>query len=665
MWCTVSFVALTVAVGCAHRKAIDAGDEYAEAGDWREAVAAYREAKEARPNSDTANRKLREAKQKAAARALERAEAAIGDDRYGEADRELEYVEEIDAGGERAAAVAADARSGMADAVRARIDEGKTAAAYRLHRQFGEYFPEHTDERPAREELREREFRRTDRLADEGDWEEALERLEVMAKHEPERVEALVDRRRSYRKQWADNLVGRAREHRDADRSGAAALLYAEAYRVTGDEKHFRDYRRLASGLRRDGMVAGGLRFVGAGAEGSRIRETVVEQVGDLEGLNLVGDRPGELEVTVDVEPVRCETEQVGSHTDSKRYLAGTKQVRNPLYERRRRELRRHRRDIDRLERLREQAHHTWHHKKEDLERFDRQRLQRLQERHRRLERELERHERLVAELERKVDSARRRHRRLRQCNDCPRHEVRAARDREDHLEDRLHDEERDHREGEQSLRELERDYRRMERKWKSKRRETKEARRKHERLEEKYRRALDEERRMESWLDQTPRTKTKKIWKDFEYRVREWRRRCGRRLEVRASGPGNDDETAALERTASTTDESHDGFDEYGVERDPRSFPQSRSDLVTELDSSLSEQLVARIEGALERVVAARVESQLERAGDAPHRATDRLLGAVLASGPNMDEETRRAIDSHFSEHYGVGLETLERIDR
>lgn len=285
----VLFVMFLSLVGCAHRRAIKAGDEFFERGAYREALESYRVAQEKRPASEEIILRVEDAEEELLGELLEGLYEAEGaeeiEESVVEAGRGLAWIEDA-ARVERLGEAAEDL---VKQEGRRRLGEEDFEAALRLLDQYVGFF---------------------------GEGSEEIESLDVLVRHG-----------------WLRRLEEAAQEHEEAGRNGARALVLAQADYLAFDDR----YKTLAqqavdSLLGSEGWSV----HISANLE-DRALEAAVDQVFLASWpQGIVDGRQGrDFGVDVQVRLVRAEPifeEWDELETRSGEYQSGTELVENPAY---------------------------------------------------------------------------------------------------------------------------------------------------------------------------------------------------------------------------------------------------------------------------------------------------------------------------------------------
>ena len=650
-----------MSLGCAHRQALKDGDDYAESGSWRQAVVEYREAKEARPKSEEAARKLEKARRRAIEGALERADRRIAERRYEGAASDIAYVRGLNPEHDGAGRMAEQLRREMTRDIEEATERGDAGRAYEVHRTWGELYPDETAGRPTRESIRRVVFERADRMADDGEFREALDELEVVAKNEPSRVPGLVRRRESYRTRWAERLRRRAVEQRrHPGRAGAAAVFYAAAYRVAGRKSDRRKFDKLVDSIGREIYV--GVDFRVGGNRAGSFRRAFSGRLRQIQAVELTEPQGADRIVDVEVDPAHCSESVVATEQASKRYLAGTRQVENPDYRRLQGRLEDAEYRLDRLKRRRRQAEHDLRHVRNDLDRFDEHRLRQQKERLEQIRRSKRDHVTDLREIERELQRAERRWERLRRDDDASESEVRQARREYEHLQQVFREEKYKHKEVQRELRQKEEKVGKRLRRYRRLRDKDEQLSRRYREVDAEYEDVHDRIHRLERRLSRTSPTVTEKVYETFHYEVSEWQLDCSRTVSVAVETPdGQRVDRFELMQSASTSDRAHQGFSQYGVGRDAKAYPASRDDLIASVDRELEASFGRGIRPVVAEVVRGWADEAIAEATDNPHRATDSLLGLACYAGVHLEGGQRSTIDGHLKGHYEVGLSQIE----
>lgn len=294
------FLMLLMAVGCAHRRDIRAGDEYMEAGAYRAALGHYRAAQERRPKSEPIREKVDAAEQRVLEETLRDVNDAIS-----EGDIEGAIYEAADV---------------------ARIIED----------------PDRLDELEAvieMEVIREAEF-----LFEDQEFAAALLLIDahIVAFGEPlEPVAAIQNEISTF---WEGELRSQARRYFEEDRFGGAALYYIKADFIgeiadPSAERESRGLEAIQRVQRDDGWGV----HVGSNVHDDSLQR-VVDRVFEFQFPEAIVDARQEepfgmeahIRLTI-TDPVFEDWEE--RETRSEEYQSGTRAVSNPAYEREQRNL--------------------------------------------------------------------------------------------------------------------------------------------------------------------------------------------------------------------------------------------------------------------------------------------------------------------------------------
>jgi hypothetical protein len=328
----LSFALLTV-TGCAFQNAIESGHTLVAQQHYRAALAEYERALRLDSDSDEARRLIAQI----TPYAIEEAEAdmrrELADGRYEEAVKHADYVGRLDPA--RGAKQRVVIRDLMQADLEGRLDSGQMAAAYPFALRARRLFPAMPGLDAQLERLRQHYERQADTLAAAQQFEQALGSLEVIAQHEPEQQARLAGRRATIRGQWADTVAVKAKAAEAAEELGAAAALYARAFEIAGRAAEGDAMRRIVRELRADGAFVLTMDYAGDPRRRRRVAGLSEAQIASIEGVTLTraSSEGASMRASVNASAATC-SEDVSHSTASQEYVAGTRQVPNPEYQR-------------------------------------------------------------------------------------------------------------------------------------------------------------------------------------------------------------------------------------------------------------------------------------------------------------------------------------------
>ena len=131
----------TWSIGCTYRHAVDQAHNASEAGDWRGSLAAWAEARDARPRSDDAVAGWKAARTAAIADGLASAEGAIASGEYEAALAHLDFVSSLDPDRPAVYVLRRDVRETLEAKIATAIGGGSAREAYGLAVRLRALFP--------------------------------------------------------------------------------------------------------------------------------------------------------------------------------------------------------------------------------------------------------------------------------------------------------------------------------------------------------------------------------------------------------------------------------------------------------------------------------------------------------------------------------------------
>ncbi len=644
--------------GCSFRSAIERGHDHVATGHYRAAFDDYQRALAMDPDSEEAARHAAQLRPYAIGEIRRQGLQALGRGDYeGAASRaaDLSAIDET-AGRKLTHRVASHMRA----ALEGMVLEQRYEAAYPFAVRSRRLFSAMVGQSDAFQRLRSHCFRRAERQAQAGRFDEALASLALVARHEPS-WRGEVDRRgRLVRQRWAVDVAVRAAVAEGEGKLGAAAALNGRAYEIAGRDEDAQAMGRLAALLRREGRFIVASSYHGDAPRASDLESAVALAVRDVVGLvgYAEGDEGAHLLLSADVLEPRC-TQSSRQSTAAQPYVAGHRDVANPRLAQLEAELRELRSDRAALNQAASRKRSRALGLTAKAERCLGQRLGPAEEGRRRWDTSvsattarLERARRRLARLERRLatsatdDGARRD---LEQPLDRARARVAALEAELDRATRELH--------------RAERRARKVRRACEAARREALGAEGERSAAE---RAAQAADRRLlglTAERDGTPPTVSEPILATFRYPVGHVTRLCAATVRVRQQPAWDAEQTTEILGEQRTKDQTHDAHPRHGVTADPLELPRSDAELIAELDQQVAGDLAALLRTSSRDYYRTMAKRALALVETEPDRAADLMLAFLLAAPSQLDDGTLARFQAHLTARYGLRRwQTLQR---
>lgn len=324
-------LAVSLLCGCGVQRAIASGNTFVEQREYRRALAEYERALRLNEDSDEARRLIAQIKPYA----LDEAEADVGAElangHYEQALRHVGYLRRYD--DTRAERQRERVEAQLLTHLETHIAQGEMTLAYPLAVRAQRMFPRMQGLGSVFERLRAHFHAEADHRAAAGRFQDALDSLDVIERHEPHQRAALAPHRAQIRGRWADTIVLEAQRAESADELGAAAASYGHAFEIAQRQEDGDAMRRIVRILRKDGQFELDISFAGDPNRKTALTRLATPQLTAIDGVALATDEDSlSMIASVSVGQESCsETHTTSSR--SKDYVAGTRQVPNPNYD--------------------------------------------------------------------------------------------------------------------------------------------------------------------------------------------------------------------------------------------------------------------------------------------------------------------------------------------
>jgi len=615
--------------GCAFAEAIDRGDGYATVGDWEAAQEAYEEAVRENPDNAIAIQKLEEARQYGADAEVEEGRDALAAGRWAAALEHVELAQGFVTGDAGAARLRADTLAEMIRSGTALLGSGSTLRAYELGLEARTLFPSEAAPDELVKRSREALLVQARAELDAERFESGVAVIEDVLRREPSQHRALQPLQTEFADRWSASLRKRAEAAERSGGKGSAFVLYAMASAVAGQASDRAARDRLRAVLREQGRVSVALTVEGA-AERRRESEASLQAWVVEEGGLTPATRAGKADIVVGVGfgEVRCESASV-ERVGSVQYVSGTRQVRNPEFERRRRDLieaedaleREERKELEQLESLGRLEHDLDRAYARDWDRLNRG-VEQAEAEVARAQEVLDREEDALEKLQDAREAARREGRdvtslssdarRAADNTDRARRSVREARGR-------LGEQMKALRGFRVSVERVQADVDRCREGLSRARREVLDARRG---VSRSHRALLD-----------VPPLVDEDIVSDFRYPIFDWTRTCASEVSTSVSFEGRPGRAGVRRVAATTSDSANDAHVKRGIRQDPLRFPMDDLSLTAALDRKVVAEVQQVIREALERRGRERLSEATAKLGTAREEGLTLMVVHALAA--------------------------------
>lgn len=649
-------IILALGVGCAHKQAINQANAYAEQGKWRAAYAQCQRALEIDPDSEDARACAADTRPKATNAALEDARSELRERRYAAALKHLDYVDSIHP---EPPTASRELRAAVRDAVELRLrtylDEGDMEEAYRFSGTARQLYSGARFVEDARATCREHFRQRAAQFEEQERYQDALDALGTIRTYEPERSEQVRQEQDRIKGVWARSLEADARDLVEKDRLAGAAVNYARAYELASREKTRAKLQRLTDQIR--AKTTFGVEYELDGPRdwrepiGRRIGSHLDEHV----GLARSESTPA-LEIGVELESSDCSDSATGTIRKSVEYVSGTRRVANPQYDEYEADLVEATRDLEDARQEEAELEQAYNERERAVRDFRAESVAPLK-------RELQGARTLERDLEARVQSSRQlvqqgedQLERLENDEGVSDETIAAQRMTLQTLRKDLYQKEARLQDATKKIEELESEWTRVEADLERMRRERDDLFTRHKAAERDVSRAEERVADLQRKLDTTPRTLEEDVIDTFAWDATTWRRTCKAvvQLDVAVADTEKTYGTT-LKASEATEDVSHQAYEQYGVRRDPLTFPTDDITLWKRVDTDLANQVIAKIDSHARKCWNRRIAESVDAMTDRPHFAADLLLSVYLSAPNTLEQGELSALEEHLQEHYGA----------
>ncbi len=601
--------------GCAYQKFMEQGARLEAAGDWDGAIDQYGLALEERPGDPEAAARVERLRERKADAAVARAEEAMERADYEAAMAALAEVEAIDDDRPEVYVLRARAEEELRQAFQGFLAAGQRERAYVVADRYIALFGRKTWLNVGLAELRAQLQRRASEAAAAGHYPQALELLALIARHEPDREDALASQRHAIRTAWADRHAAIASELLRGGQIGGAALSWLRAWEIAERPTDRRAAERLLERLRQEGALSYRV----------DLRDPDDRALADALGAVLAGlvptrelHRSPALIVELAPSVFHCE-EQVERSPRSTPYPAGTVQVPNPPWVEANREVEAKERELQGVKRKQDALWVVMGELTDRLAVHEGELVELLSRK---------------PGLEARVEQARH-HRDEAAAVGAPslsawEAELLARQAELDEVEERLARLQRERAPLQEELTRAERELRAL------------------------LATIPDLEADIAGLVtarDAHPRTVAREVEDTFHWELERWTRTCVGELTVRAS-PSWPTSLPVQERVrheARTEDEAHVGNPAAGVEPDPKRYPKTDAELRRDVEAQHREALRPWLEAWVDEHFQVRTTAVAIQLAEDPRRATTEALRLFLGAPERLRPEARSLIESRL----------------
>ncbi len=177
--------------------------------------------------------------------------------------------------------------------------------------------------------LRSHFYAKSDEAAAQGRFQDALDAVATVARHEPERRPEAEARAASIRERWSERLAAGSQDHEAQGRLGPALALRLRAIEVADRDLDRRAAARLGEVLASRGRLSCSLAIEGAPERVQHLEQALRAELAAIPGIDLV--RQGLIHARIDAPPPVC-TESYTVSPAAHPYVAGQRELPNPAY---------------------------------------------------------------------------------------------------------------------------------------------------------------------------------------------------------------------------------------------------------------------------------------------------------------------------------------------
>lgn len=642
--------------GCAFQNYLDRGHDHAARGDYRAALAEYDRALRHDSDSDKARRLRDQVRPYAIDQATAEMHVQLKARRYEDALAEAKYVARLDP--KKGNMLKGEILEQMMAELDNQIAEGRLETAYVFGARIDKLFPTAKGVAKRRAIIRRALYTKSESALARGDHADAIEALAPVARYDRTQARIVSKRRRDIRNAWADTLVSKAKKAESEQHNGVAAAHYARAYEVAQRPEDRAALRRLAPTLARQAAFILAVKPDKDSRRAQEVAAMLEHNAIKLSGVRLPADADGATMVAaLSAAPMACDQLATQS-TATQEYVAGSRWVANAQYERIDGQLRGAKAKAQHLANEVATERRSVKQKRAAAERC--RRLKQIPARKARdaaasardaARVEVEHHEQRIAELERRLARARRARRKKGFV-----HNRSGIRERLAHERRQLQDAKLAYAKALQKSNRA------------KKHDEYARGRCSHARYDaDKATRQLREKETFLQWaralvgqrsakLARTPEKTREDVIEEFRFPVSHVTRRCiaNSTMELKAAW----DAAPTIRKSkadASTQDDTHPAYPQYGVSSDPLQFPFSDANLIQRTDRLLVKRLLKTVQGRVVDYYEYMSDRAFEWRRDDPDAATDIMVALVLAGRTHIAKNTLARFATHMNERHGL----------
>ncbi len=318
--------------GCAYSKAMHRAEDYAEMGQWRNAVAEYELALAKKPNSEKARAGWDAAIKPAIQEATSDAESKLAAGDYEGVMQQVLYIERYypqDAGATR---LRTGVDQGLAALFESSWSGGQIETAYSAGARARDLLGGTSWSEEALTRSRTYYYDWSQKLTDQANYSDAIGVLSYVRKYEPGWNGETDAREVRIRGLWADTRVALAHKYQKKHQVGAAAAAFGGAYEVARRAEDQAAMRETVAALRSQGWFWMMLDVSGEDWRTGPILNSAVGQVQGQPGVAWANSADAaQLRVVMYPGGTRCE-DQSSKSIAQQQYISGYQDIPNPEY---------------------------------------------------------------------------------------------------------------------------------------------------------------------------------------------------------------------------------------------------------------------------------------------------------------------------------------------
>lgn len=319
------------ASGCAFGRAMREGDGLAAAGDWAAAFERYSAAVEQKPDDPEAAQARQDASERAVQAALTAADAALAAGEYEAARRHADDATAIDPDHPDVFELLRALEADMVARTEALWQAQDPVGAYAFAVRTKAILPKSPQVQAAVDRARQVFLVEASARVAANEHARAVEILQIVTQHEPDRKAEVAAIEGAVRTAWADHLVATAKELAAAKRIGPAAVALARAYEVAGREPDLAQAKTLARSLTDRGRFSILLDVTGEPSRVGPVRDAVAAGLATVPDAVVVPSGEVALGLRLTLKPHRC-TEADTVTREALDYVSGQVEKPNPVW---------------------------------------------------------------------------------------------------------------------------------------------------------------------------------------------------------------------------------------------------------------------------------------------------------------------------------------------